>query len=49
MQSWAPIAEDGVSFSETADLVVVGLGAAGASAAIDAARSGLDVMVVERA
>ncbi|MCP3735882.1 FAD-dependent oxidoreductase [Sphingomonas sp. RP10(2022)] len=34
---------------EMADLIVVGLGAAGASAAIDAARAGLDVLVLERA
>lgn len=35
--------------SLSADLIVVGLGAAGASATIDAARAGLDVLVIERA
>jgi succinate dehydrogenase/fumarate reductase flavoprotein subunit len=33
----------------SADLIIVGLGAAGAAAAIDAARAGLDVLVIERA
>jgi succinate dehydrogenase/fumarate reductase flavoprotein subunit len=32
-----------------ADLIIVGLGAAGAAAAIDAANAGLDVLVIERA
>lgn len=35
--------------SSKADLIVVGLGAAGASAAIEAANAGLDVLVLERA
>jgi len=37
-----------VTFSETADVVVVGLGAAGASAAIEAKIAGADVLVIER-
>jgi flavin-dependent dehydrogenase len=32
-----------------ADVVVVGLGAAGGSAAIEAARAGADVLILERA
>jgi len=38
-----------VEFGDTVDLLVVGLGAAGAAAAIDAAAAGLDVLVLERA
>lgn len=36
-------------FDETTDVLVIGLGAAGASAAIEARRAGADVMVIERA
>jgi succinate dehydrogenase/fumarate reductase flavoprotein subunit len=39
---------NGTSESLSADLIVVGLGAAGAAAAIDAAAAGLDVLVIER-
>lgn len=45
----SPTRADQVVFGETADLLIVGLGAAGASAAIDAATAGLDVLVLERA
>jgi len=37
-----------VRFDETADVVVVGLGAAGASAAVGARQAGADVLAVER-
>jgi len=40
---------DSIHFDDTADLVVVGLGAAGASAAIEARAAGADVLVLERA
>jgi succinate dehydrogenase/fumarate reductase flavoprotein subunit len=36
-------------FDETTDVLVIGLGAAGVSAAIEARRAGADVLVVERA
>jgi len=36
-------------WSDTADVVIVGLGAAGASAAIEARAAGADVLVIERA
>ena len=49
MQSITPLSAQGVTFSDTADLIIVGLGAAGASAAIEGARAGLDVLVLERA
>jgi 3-oxo-5alpha-steroid 4-dehydrogenase len=49
MQTVSPISSEGVSFTDTADLIVVGLGAAGASAAIEGSRAGLDVLVLERA
>jgi len=38
-----------VSFDDTADFIVLGLGAAGASAALEARAGGLDVLVLERA
>jgi len=41
-------ARDVAHFDEEADVVVVGLGCAGASAAIEAADSGADVLVLER-
>lgn len=45
-----PVAESSVTTWEcTADVVVVGLGVAGASAALEAHRAGLDVVVIERA
>lgn len=44
-----PVPATAVAFQDEADLIVVGLGAAGASAAIEARSLGLDVMVVERA
>jgi succinate dehydrogenase/fumarate reductase flavoprotein subunit len=37
------------AYDEAADIVVIGLGAAGASAAIEARRAGADVLVLERA
>lgn len=43
-----PTPVEQVTFGDTADLLIVGLGAAGASAAIDAAAAGLDVLVLER-
>ena len=49
MQSITPLSAQGVTFSDTADLIIVGLGAAGAAAAIEGARAGLDVLVLERA
>jgi len=49
MQALPPIAAAGLSFADSADLVIVGLGAAGASAAIDGAKAGMDVLVLERA
>ena len=39
----------GMSFFDSADVVVVGLGAAGASAAIEAADQGASVLVLEAA
>ncbi|MAE96214.1 MAG: FAD-dependent oxidoreductase [Planctomycetota bacterium] len=46
----APVPEARVPhYDEEADVVVVGLGCAGASAAIEAARSGVDTLVLERA
>jgi succinate dehydrogenase/fumarate reductase flavoprotein subunit len=41
--------DDTIRFDDTADFVVIGLGAAGASAAIEARAAGLDVVVLERA
>ena len=38
-----------ITFDDTADFIVVGLGAAGASAALEARAAGLDVLVLERA
>jgi len=38
----------GVRFDETVDVVVVGLGAAGASAVVGARQAGADVLAVER-
>ena len=38
-----------ITFDDTADFVIVGLGAAGASAALEARSAGLDVVVLERA
>jgi succinate dehydrogenase/fumarate reductase flavoprotein subunit len=40
---------DKITFDDTADFIVIGLGAAGASAALEARRGGLDVLVLERA
>ena len=45
----SPVSVADAKFEHSADLIIVGLGAAGASAAIDAARAGLDVLVIERA
>ena len=42
-------ADDSIHFDDTTDLVVIGLGAAGASAAIEARAAGADVIVLERA
>ena len=42
-------ATDVTGWSDEADVVIVGLGAAGASAAIEAKRAGADVLVLERA
>src|SRR5690606_25283593 len=49
MQPFAPVSMDAAAFEQEADFVIVGLGAAGASAAIEARSKGLDVLVVERA
>jgi 3-oxo-5alpha-steroid 4-dehydrogenase len=49
MEAFQPVPAGQADFIDSADLVIVGLGAAGASAAIDAAESGLDVLVIERA
>jgi 3-oxo-5alpha-steroid 4-dehydrogenase len=44
-----PVGErDVVAFADEADVIVVGLGCAGASAAIEAAERGLDVVAIER-
>jgi succinate dehydrogenase/fumarate reductase flavoprotein subunit len=40
---------DTIIFDDTADFIVIGLGAAGASAALEACATGLDVMILERA
>jgi len=40
---------DGMSFADTADVLIIGLGAAGASAAIESRGAGADVLVLERA
>ena len=42
-------AEQIVEWDESADVVVVGYGIAGACAALEAHREGADVMVIERA
>ena len=49
MQVLSPVSSAGVRFSDEADLIVVGLGAAGASAAIEGRANGVDVLVLERA
>lgn len=49
MEVFKPVPVAEASFSQEADLVIVGLGAAGASAAIEGRAKGLDVLVVERA
>src|SRR5438270_644201 len=49
MEPFPPVDQADVTFSGTADFIIVGLGAAGAAAAIDAKRAGLDVLVLERA
>ena len=36
-------------WSDTADVIVVGMGIAGACAALEARRAGADVLVIERA
>ncbi len=41
--------DDRIRFDDTSDLIVVGLGAAGASAAIEGRMAGIDVLVLERA
>src|SRR3954453_19792201 len=43
-----PVAASGVTFAETVDVVVVGLGVAGTCAAITAAETGADVLALER-
>ncbi len=40
---------DDLRFTETTDVVVIGLGAAGGSAAIEARLGGAEVLVLERA
>jgi len=49
MESFPPVTHARAEFSDTAGFVIVGLGAAGAAAAIDARKAGLDVLVIERA
>jgi len=49
MESFPPVPHARAEFSDTAGFVIVGLGAAGAAAAIDARKAGLDVLVIERA
>lgn len=49
MEVFQPVSVAEASFSQEADLVIVGLGAAGASAAIEARARGLDALVIERA
>lgn len=49
MQAFEPISVADAVFDQEADFVIVGLGAAGASAAIEARAEGLDVLVIERA
>ena len=49
MKAITPLAANSVTFAAATDFLVIGLGAAGAAAAIDAAHAGLDVMVLERA
>jgi len=39
---------DALAWDEEADIVVVGLGAAGASAALEAKECGLEALVIER-
>lgn len=48
MEPIPALAADGLRFDETADVVVVGMGAAGACAAVGAREAGADVLVVER-
>lgn len=49
MDPFSPIRASETAFGAEAGLVIVGLGAAGASAAIEARAKGLDVLVIERA
>lgn len=49
MESFPPVPHLDAAFSDSAEFVIVGLGAAGAAAAIDAKKAGLDVLVIERA
>jgi 3-oxo-5alpha-steroid 4-dehydrogenase len=48
MEPIPALAVSGVRFDETVDVVVVGLGAAGASAVVGARQAGADVLAVER-
>ncbi|PHV67098.1 FAD-dependent oxidoreductase [Williamsia muralis] len=43
-----PVSESDINWSHEADVVVAGLGVAGATAAIEAARAGADVVALER-
>jgi succinate dehydrogenase/fumarate reductase flavoprotein subunit len=49
MDAPSPVAVTNAKFSDEADFVIVGFGAAGAAAAVDACSSGLDVLVLEKA
>lgn len=49
MQALQPLIQNESDMTQAADLVIVGLGAAGAAAAIEAAKLGLEVLVIERA
>lgn len=48
MEIKSPLLHRDIAFSDGADVVIVGLGAAGASAAIEAKVGGADVLVIER-
>jgi len=48
MEIGGPLSSHDVAFDDVADLIVVGMGAAGASAALEAREAGADVLVIER-
>ena len=48
MEISPPLSVHNVTFDTVADVIVVGMGAAGACAAIEAKEAGADVLVIER-